>query len=59
MEPRYREYFDALLRRYASLGAAVLACTELPLAIEPSTAPMAILNPTRIQCEAAFRFATA
>ncbi len=59
MELSYREYFDALLRRYASLDAAVLACTELPLAIEPSTAPMAILNPTRIQCEAAFRFATA
>ena len=59
MAPRYREYFDALLRRYASLDAAVLACTELPLATDPSAAPMPTLNPTRIQCEAAFRFATA
>ena len=59
--PRDREWFDGMLARYRQLDAAVLACTELPLLFPGSaTAPPpgpALLNPTRIQCEAAMRFA--
>ena len=59
--PRDRDWFTGMLTRYRHLDAAVLACTELPLlfpgAADDSPAGLALLNPTRIQCEAAMRFA--
>ncbi len=61
--PEHRVWFRELLERYRQLDAAVLACTELPLlfpdAEQTDAAALPILNPTRIQCEAAFRFALA
>ena len=59
--PNDRAWFTAMLTRYRQLDAAVLACTELPLlfpgdALETDPG-LPLLNPTRIQCEAAMRFA--
>lgn len=56
-----KAWFTGMLARYRQLDAAVLACTELPL-LFPGDANAAetglpLLNPTRIQCEAAMRFA--
>lgn len=63
VDPDDRARFCAMLARYRHLDAAVLACTELPLLFAhdaPAEAgSLPLLNPTRIQCEAAFRFAIA
>lgn len=56
-----KAWFIGMLSRYSQLDAAVLACTELPLLFPGDareTDPgLPLLNPTRIQCEAAMRFA--
>lgn len=56
-----KAWFIGMLSRYSQLDAAVLACTELPLLFpgnaHEANAGLPLLNPTRIQCEAAMRFA--
>ena len=53
------EYFSDLLTRHGHNKAAVLACTELPQLFENVSTEMTILDPLRIQCDAAFEFAIA
>lgn len=50
-----RRELAEVLDRYPDHDAVVLACTELPLAIDEQTCRLPILNPTRLQCEAAVR----
>jgi aspartate racemase len=57
MRPEFREYFTALLKKYAHADAAVLACTELPLAIPPEGTPIPTLNSVYLQSRAAVDFA--
>ncbi len=59
MQPAFREFFAALIVKYAGVDAVVLACTEIPLVVEQKDYAMAILNPTELQCRAAFEFAIA
>ncbi|AWN15946.1 Aspartate racemase [Salinisphaera sp. LB1] len=51
------EYFRSLAARHSHCDAAVLACTELPMATDARTSPLPLLDPLTIQCDAAFRFA--
>lgn len=55
--PDAAAWFAALWARYPECEAAVLACTELLGLIEAHTAPLALLDPLKIQCSAAFEFA--
>jgi aspartate racemase len=57
MEEEFREYFAGLIERHADVDAVVLACTELPLAIDPKDFDTEIINPTELQCREAFEFA--
>jgi aspartate racemase len=57
MRSEFSDYFTHLLTKYAALGAAVLACTELPLAIPPEGNTMQIINPAYLQAKAAVDFA--
>ena len=52
-------FFTSLLARYQGQGcaSAVLACTELPLAIDNSLTSMALIDPLVLQCRAAVDFA--
>ncbi|MDP9126910.1 MAG: amino acid racemase [Pseudomonadota bacterium] len=54
-----RVFFSELLRRYENQGceAVVLACTELPLAIDPSLTQMTLIDPLALQCATAIDFA--
>jgi aspartate racemase len=52
-------YFDHLLAKYAHLDAAVLACTELPLAIPARGGTLRIVDPAWLQAKAAVDFALA
>jgi aspartate/glutamate racemase len=51
----FRPYFVNLIRKYSAVDAVLLACTELPLAIDQSDA--VILNSIECQCREAFEFA--
>ena len=53
----YHDTFAKLLAGYADVDAIILACTELPLAINSSNAPRPIINPIESQCRAAAQFA--
>lgn len=56
----YGRTLAALVGQHAGrVDAAVLACTELPLALTPHNAPLPLVNPTEAQCRAAFAFAMA
>lgn len=57
MPDKAQEYFRGLSDRYSHCDAVVLACTELPLAINVGTSSLPLLDPLTIQCDAAFRFA--
>lgn len=59
MRPAFRAFFAALIARYSGVDAVVLACTEIPLVVEQKDYAVAILNPTELQCRAAFEFAVA
>lgn len=54
-----REFFKGLLEKYEKQDckAVVLACTELPLAIDSSVTQMTIIDPLVLQCRAAVDFA--
>ncbi len=59
MTEDFRSFFAKLIGKYSEkVDAAVLACTELPLAIQQKDSPIPILNPTELQCREAFAFAT-
>ena len=59
--PESREYFDRVMAGMKSRGcdAAVLGCTEIPLLVDPATAPMPVLDSTRLLARAALREAIA
>lgn len=59
MQPEFRGFFSALIARYPQVDAVVLACTELPLVVTQEDYRVPILNPTELQCRAAFEFAVA
>jgi len=59
MRPEFTGYFTRLLTQYAQLDAAVLACTELPLAIAPAGNVLPVLDPAQLQVKAAVDFALA
>jgi aspartate racemase len=52
-----REMFDRVMRSLAAEGcdAAALACTEIPLIVQPETAPLPVLDSTRLLARAAVR----
>jgi aspartate racemase len=55
----FRSFFARLIGKYSgNVDAVVLACTELPLAIQQKDCAIPILNPTELQCREAFAFAT-
>jgi aspartate racemase len=53
----FRTYFKDLIRKYSDVDAVVLACTELPLAVNPLDFEIPIISPSMLQCQAAFDFA--
>jgi aspartate racemase len=56
----HRRTLTALIGKHAGrVDAAVLACTELPLAVTPQNSPLPLVNPTAAQCRAAFDYAIA
>ncbi len=57
--PEFAEYFARLLGRYAHVDAAILGCSELPLAITPQISSVPLLDPTRLQVSAAVNYALA
>jgi aspartate racemase len=56
-----RAYFNQVMARMKSAGcdAAVLGCTEIPLLVDPATAPLPVLDSTRLLARAALREALA
>ena len=52
-----REYLNDVMARLKSRGcdAAVLGCTEIPLLVDPATAPLPVLDSTRLLARAALR----
>jgi aspartate racemase len=52
-----RAMFDRVIASLATLGcdAAALACTEIPLIVQPETAPLPTLDSTRLLARAAVR----
>ena len=57
MRPEFRDYFRSLVARYPENDAVVLGCTELPLAMAQADYGVPLLNPTQLQCQAAFEYA--
>jgi aspartate racemase len=56
----HRRSLAAIVARHAgAVDAAVLGCTELPLALRPGEGPVPLLDPTELQCRAAIGFALA
>ncbi len=55
--PESREYFNEVMAGMRDRGcdAAVLGCTEIPLLVDPATAPLPTLDSTRILARAALR----
>ena len=54
----HRQALRAIVERHAGhVDAAVLGCTELPLALRPGEGALPLLDPTELQCRAAFEFA--
>lgn len=56
MKPEYTETFRHMLDNYSDVDAIILACTELPLAINTQNAPKPLINPIHCQCKAAADF---
>ena len=52
----YLNVISELLSNYNTIDAVVPACTELPLIITEKTTDLRILDPMKIQCEAAFKY---
>ena len=59
MRPAFRRYFLGLVDRYREVDAVVLGCTELPLAMAQADYALPLINPTELQCAAAFDYAAA
>ncbi len=57
MKQEYRDYFISLIKKYSVTDAVVLACTELPLAINQGDFDVTIVNPSEQQCKEAFEYA--
>jgi aspartate racemase len=54
----FRKTLASLIDRHAgTVDAAVLACTELPLAVSQGDCRVPVLDPTALQCREAFEFA--
>ena len=52
-DPRQRAYFRNLIACYPQCQAVVLACTELPLAIDAASAGKPVIDTIELQCRAA------
>jgi aspartate racemase len=52
----FKPYFTELLQRWRHLDGAVLACTELPLVVDPAQAPLPIFDSGRAQVRKAFQY---
>jgi len=61
LRPESRAYLNEMIARLKSRGcdAAVLGCTEIPLLVDPQTAPLPVLDSTRLLARAALREALA
>ena len=59
--PESRAFFNDVMARLKARGcdAAVLGCTEIPLLVDPATAPLPTLDSTRLLARAALREALA
>lgn len=58
MREEFRSALAAVVDRHAaSVDGAVLACTELPLALGQQDCRIPVINPTEVQCREAFAFA--
>jgi aspartate racemase len=57
MRPDFRDYFKSLVGRYPDVDAVILGCTELPLAMAQPDYALPLINPTELQCRAAFEYA--
>ena len=56
--PEIRAQFVTMLKKYSvNYDAVVLACTELPMAIDQSSTTMIVVNPLQLQCDSAVEFA--
>ncbi|MFO1199205.1 MAG: amino acid racemase [Burkholderiaceae bacterium] len=54
----HRQVLREIVGRYRGrVDAAVLGCTELPLALRPGDCALPLLDPTELQCRAAIDFA--
>jgi aspartate racemase len=56
MRPEFRDFFKSLVSRYADVDAVILGCTELPLAMAQADFALPLVNPTELQCRAAFEY---
>jgi aspartate racemase len=59
MDESFSHFFYELIGKYSNMDAVILACTELPLAIDASHCPIPIINPAELQCLKACEFALA
>ena len=57
--PEFSKFLAGLFGRYPQVDAAVLGCSELPLAITPKNSPLPLLDPVQLQVSAAVDFALA
>jgi aspartate racemase len=57
LKQEFQTYFVNLIRKYCAVDAIVLACTELPLAIDQCNVDAVVLNSIEYQCREAFEFA--
>jgi aspartate racemase len=53
----FRKAFRQIITKYDHLDAVILACTEIPLAVNQKDFDIMILNPSDLQCRKAFEFA--
>jgi aspartate racemase len=53
----FRTSFQEILGKFQKIDAVITACTELPLVVTPEITSLPILDPMRVQCEEAFKFA--
>jgi aspartate racemase len=54
---QFRTSFQEILGKFQKIDAVITACTELPLVVTPEITSLPILDPMRVQCEEAFKFA--
>ncbi len=55
MEEGFRDRFSKMLSRYGDNDALILGCTELPLVIDSAVTDLTIIDPIKVQCDAAIK----